>query len=184
MLPSYVGALLWHHSPVPWLLVVFALIDVGVGFGGAEVVGYEATAATIEIDLSVRLADPAGPALVHLTVPGETLTRPLVQRAGREWGTVLEVRRANWQVVFEDVAAGELSASLSLTELGLDPALLGGGHGDTTSVERDTAATPMAWGWLAAAVLAGFGAIALVFAGRRKPRHLRRRRAFRRPASG
>jgi hypothetical protein len=160
---------------VPWLLVVFALIDVGAGFGGAEVVGHEATAATIEIDLSVRLADPAGPALVHLSVPGETRTRPLVQRAGREWGAVLEVRRANWQVVFEDVSSGTLSASVSLLELGLDPALLGIVPSVPTQPEADAA--PISWSWLVVAATAATVAVLVVAVGfpRSQPRgrHLR-----------
>jgi hypothetical protein len=160
---------------VPWLLIFFALIDVGAGFGGAEVVGYEATAATIEIDLSVHLADPAGPALVHLTVPGETLTRPLVERAGREWGAVVQVRRANWQVVFEDVGSGTLSTSVSLLELGLDPALLGILPSAPTQPEADAA--PVSWSWLVVAAVAATVSVLVVAVGfpRRQPRGRHRR---------
>lgn len=166
-----------------FLILLLALVEIGGGFGGATVGGTETTTTTIEIDLSVTLSGSDGPVLVHLVLPGETQTLPLVDRGGDTWGMLVEVRRADWLVVFEDVATGELSDSLSLTEMGLDSALLGARPGETRPVERDTAPTPIAWGWLAAAVLAGGGAIGLAFTGRRRPRHLRRRRRFRRSAS-
>jgi hypothetical protein len=166
------------------LVLLLALAEIGGGFGGPAVTGTEATAATMEIDVSVVLDGSDGPVVVHLALPGETTTRPLVNRNGETWGALLEVRRADWQIVFEDVATGEISNPLSLTELGLDPALLGSLPGGTPPGERDTATTSMAWGWLAAAVLAGGGAIALASAGRRKPRHLRRRRTSRHTTSG
>lgn len=167
-----------------FLALLLALVEIGGGFGGATVGGTATTDTTMEIDLSVTLAGSAGPVLVHLLLPDETQTVPLVDRGNGTWGVLVEVRRADWLVVFEDVAAGELSDSLSLTRLGLDPALLGGRSATTPSLERDTATTPMTWGWLATAVLAGAGAAALVFAGRRRPRHLRRRRPLWRPTSG
>lgn len=162
--------------------LLLALAEIGGGFGGPTVTGTEATAATMEIDVSVVLDGSDGPVVVHLALPGETDTRPLVNRNGETWGALLEVRRADWQVVFEDVATGELSNPLSLTELGLDPALLGTLPDGIPSGERET--TPMPWGWLVAATLAGGGAVALLRVARVRPRHLKRRRPFRRSAPG
>lgn len=168
-------------ASVPLFLALLLVVEIGGGFGGATVGGTETTATTMEIDLSVALPGSAGPVLAHLVLPGETRTVPLVDRGRGTWGVLVEVRRADWAVVFEDVITGELSDALSLTRLGLDPALLGGLPSAAPTGERDDAATtPMAWGWLAAAVLAGGGAVALAFVGRRKPRHLRRRRRSRR----
>lgn len=164
------------------LTLLLALAEIGGGFGGPAVTGTEATAATMEIDVSVVLDGSDGPVVVHLALPGETDTRPLVNRNGETWGALLEVRRADWQVVFEDVATGELSDPLSLTELGLDPALLGTLPGGARSDEPET--TPVSWGWLVAAILAGGGALALSRVARVGPRHLRRRRPFRRSAPG
>lgn len=161
---------------MPWILIVLALVDIGAGFGGAEVSGVEATAATIEVDFLVQLESSDGPALVHLTLPGESLTRPLVERRPGRWGAVLELRRADWQVVFEDVPAGRLSAPASLTELGMEPALLG--VLPSSTVPPAEPPTPRAWGWLVTAVIAGLAALALVWLGapRRGGRHRRRRR--------
>lgn len=167
-----------------FLAILLAVAEIGGGFGGASVGGTGTTGTTMEIDLSVTLSGSAGPVLAHLVLPGENQTVPLVDRGRGTWEVLVEVRRADWLVVFEDVATGELSDSLSLTQLGLDSALLGGPPTATSAGERDSATTtPMAWGWLAAAVLAGGGAVALVVVGRRRPRHLRRRRRFRRRPS-
>lgn len=164
------------------LALLLALAEIGGGFGGPTVTGTEATAATMEIDVSVVLDGSDGPVVVHLALPGESDTRPLVNRDGETWGALLEVRRADWQVVFEDVATGELSNPMSLTELGLDPALLGTLPGGSPSGEPESTSTP--WGWLVAAFLAGGGALALLMVARARPRHLRRRRPFRHSAPG
>jgi hypothetical protein len=73
----------------------------------------------------VTLSRSEGPVVVHLLLPGEEEeVKPLVPRGEGRWGVLIELRRADWQVVFEDVATGEISSELSLTELGLDRALL------------------------------------------------------------
>lgn len=167
-----------------FLALILAVVEIGGGFGGASAGGTETTATTMEVDLSVTLSGSAGPVLAHLVLPGDSQTVPLVERGGGTWEVLVELRRADWLVVFEDVATGELSDSVSLTQLGLDPALLGGPPAATSAGEPDGATTTtLAWGWLAAAVLAGGGAVALVFVGRRRPRHLRRRHRFRRTPS-
>ena len=167
-----------------FLALILAVVEIGGGFGGASAGGTETTATTMEVDLSVTLSGSAGPVLAHLVLPGDSQTVPLVERGGGTWEVLVELRRADWLVVFEDVATGELSDSRSLTRLGLDPVLLRGSPTATSPDEQDNdISTPLAWGWLVAAILAGGGAVGLMFVGRRKPRHLRRRRRFRRTAS-
>lgn len=108
------------------VLVTFFAQSGDATFAGAEVSGSEVTAATMEIDVEVALRGSDGPVVVHLLLPGEAEeTRPLVRRTDRRWGALLELRRADWQVVFEEVTSGAVSEERSLTELGLDPSLLG-----------------------------------------------------------
>lgn len=144
---------------------------------GAEVSGKEVSAATMEVDVAVTLAGSSGPLVVHLFLPGEPeQVRPLVERAGGRWGAILELRRADWHVVFEDVASGTLSPEASLTELGLDSALLGlGPRADQTRPESVDSLSG-SWLWLALAVIAVASALVVMLLGRRtvRPRHLRR----------
>lgn len=156
------------------IALLLVLAQGAADFGAAGVSGSEATAATMEIDLFVILNDSDGPVVAHLLLPGEPdEVKPMLKRGGREWGTILEVRRADWRVVFEDVAGGVLSEEMSLTELGLDAALLG-------VAERPTPPpTPLAsppWMWLGVAAVALLLAVGVARRGGRRvrPRHLRR----------
>ncbi|MFP3914611.1 MAG: hypothetical protein ACLFWM_07025 [Actinomycetota bacterium] len=160
------------------LLVVSLVAQTGeAAFTGVEVTGTERTAATIEVDISVSLLRSEGPVVIHLLLPGQReQVRPLVPRAGNRWGTLLELRRADWRVVFEDVSSGVLSEEASLTELGLDSRLLGVAPDPGRAPE-----TPTAW-WLQAEVLA-LATAGVILGGawlgsrREAPRHLRRRRS-------
>lgn len=108
------------------ILLTFLAQSDDATFSGAEVSGSEATVATMEVDLEVALRGAEGPVVVHLLLPGETeQMKPLVRRNGGRWGALLELRRADWRVVFEEVTSGAMSEERSLTELGLDPSLLG-----------------------------------------------------------
>lgn len=108
------------------LLLTFFAQSGDASFAGAEVSGSEVTAATMEVDVEVAVRGSDGPVVVHLLLPGEgEETKPLVRRTDRRWGALLELRRADWRVVFEEVASGAVSEEKSLTELGLDPSLLG-----------------------------------------------------------
>lgn len=119
-------------------------------FAGAEVSGSEITAATMEVDVEVALHGSEGPVVVHLLLPGEPeQVRPLSHRSETGWGALLELRRADWTVVFEDVDSGVVSEEVTLTGIGLDPALLGilpnpsdpPYEGDSSSAEAAAIAT-------------------------------------------
>lgn len=126
-------------------------------FAGAEVSGSEVTAATMEVDVEVALRGSEGPVVVHLLLPGEPEeTRPLVRRTDRRWGALLELRRADWRVVFEEVTSGTVSEEKSLTELGLDPSLLG-----ILPVERDPPVENDSSPALAAAIATFVGLVTL-----------------------
>lgn len=159
------------------LAVILAAVELGTAFGGAAAEGSELTAATMEVEIVVSLSDSDGPVIAHLGLPGEpATTRAMAMRGPGRWGTILELRRADWRVVFEDVATGDLSEEASLTDLGLDPALLGLLPGQEPEAPEPTAPSPP-WGWLVAALVALVAAVALVRLGARsaRPRHLRRR---------
>lgn len=95
-------------------------------FTGAEVSGSEVSAATIEVDVAVTLRGSDGPVVVHLLLPGEAeQVSPLARRSDTRWGAMLELRRADWRIVFEDVGSGAVSEEMTLIDIGLDPALLG-----------------------------------------------------------
>lgn len=108
------------------VLVAFSAQSGDATFTGAEVTGSEVTAATMEVDLEVALRGSGGPVVVHLLLPGEPEhVSPLARRSDTRWGALLELRRADWTVVFEDVDSGAVSEEMTLTDIGLDPALLG-----------------------------------------------------------
>lgn len=110
------------------LVILLALVaQTGdAAFTGAEVSGSEVSAATIEVDVAVTLRGSDGPVVVHLLLPGEAeQVSPLARRSDTRWGAMLELRRADWRVVFEDVGSGVVSEEMTLIDIGLDPALLG-----------------------------------------------------------
>ncbi len=170
---------------MPLLLaaVLLVAVELGPGFDGAEVTGTETSAATMEIEVTVGVSRSRGPVIAHLIAPGSAPEMvPLVDRSAGRWGAIIEVRRADWRVVFEDVPSGALSEEVSLTELGLDPALLGSVTSARPAPDPTQAPT---WLWLGVAVVAGGAAVAVTRLGRVSvsPRHLRRRPRSRRSAS-
>lgn len=121
-----------------WLALFPHLAD---HFSGVEVEGEGVTDDRMEVDIEVGVHESEGPVVAHLVLPGQPeQIKSLARREDDRWGAVLELRRANWTVVFEDVATGSLSEEASLIELGLDRSLLGGdpvdepGTGDASSV--------------------------------------------------
>lgn len=157
-----------------WVLVIMwlAILAQEEGdFAAPRAEGDEVTAATMDVDVEVTLHGSEGPAVVHLVLPGEAeRTRPLTRREEDRWGVRLELRRADWRVVFEDLSSGVVSEEAALTELGLDPALLGllpeGGGTSPADASRPALAA-------AVATFVGLatGGVVLVLFGRRSGRH-------------
>lgn len=166
------------------MLLVVALVSFLAASPTAEfttpvVSGAESTAATMHVDLAVTLVASEGPVVAHLQLPGEPVeVHPLVERGDGRWGAMLEVRRADWHVVFEDVSGGLLSEQHTFTGLGLDPALLGVATTIGATV-AGPAPAPLKPALLAGTVALLVGIATWYGAGRsrsnrRTPRHLRR----------
>lgn len=138
-------------------------VDLGGVFGEAKASATELTAATMELDLEVE-AHAESVVVAHLIEPGGAQdTVPLVSRSagstnlGR-FGIRTEVRKIDYVVVFEVV--GEIAAQsqpVRLTDLGVEPALLGVLPVSPTDPDEVNPATRL-WGWaglgLAATALA------------------------------
>ena len=143
------------------LVALLLAVEVGGAFGTAAASGTETGPGVIEVELRVDVAQADGPVLAHLTLPGEeTQTRPLVDQGDGTWETTVEVRAADWRVVFEAVAAGELSQELSLSNLGVERDLLAEDPAIATVPDTEIESTP--WSYLLVAVLAAAGAVGLL----------------------
>jgi len=142
------------------LAVLFLLAGVELGgiFGTAGVSGRALTAATIEIDLSVE-APAHATVVAHLIEPGgNQRTVALAERSPGVYGGIVEVPRIDFVVVFEAVGSvGVQSQPVRLTELGLDPALLGRSPTAPSTTQPGISAETRRWGWLGL----GLGAAAL-----------------------
>lgn len=158
-------------------LLLLAVVELGAGFGGAEVDGAEVDPGTMEIEITVTLQESPGPVIAHLLL-GEARAEAIAlsDRGSGRWGALVEVRRADWHLVFEDVSTGGLTNEATLTELGLDPALLGSGP-STTAPPAPQPGGRYAWVWLVVALVAAASAMAVLGMARasNKPRHLRSR---------
>lgn len=151
---------IWQDSQVRMLVLGLALsVELGGAFGEASASGHQLAAQLLEVDLSVSV--PGGGSVVaHVIEPGgPQRTLAMANRGGEVFGTIFETRPVDLVVVFEVVAVdrSEQSAPVTLTELGLDPALLGtlparleGPGGD-----EGLAVATRRWGWLGLALAAG-----------------------------
>ncbi len=133
-------------------------IEIGGVFGNATASARDLTSVTIELDLAVQV-DGEATVVAHLIEPGgaqETL--PLPSRGEGVFGIRIEVRKIDYVVVFEAIEGSLASQSqpLRLTELGVDPAILGVLTVPPTQPE-EISSTTRQWGWaglgLAAAAL-------------------------------
>lgn len=151
-----------RHNLAPalvWGPLLTLALTVGGVFGDASASGRQRTAATIEVDLRVEVGD-ADAVVAHLIEPGAGQTTvPLVRLDGGGYGIIIELRKADHLVVFEAIIDGVSSQSqpFRLTELGLDPALIGV-VGITTTTAPEISAETRLWGW------AGLGLAALALA--------------------
>lgn len=159
------------------LLLLFATVPAEFHTPSAE--WSETDSATLAVELAVGLTGSDGPVAVHLALPGETeRVVPMTARVGGRWEAAVEVRKADWRVVFEDLSSGYLTPPEPLSRLGARPLL----ESVSTSavVDEPTVVPSTAVMLTVAAVLVATGLAAV--AGRRRlaPRHravrLRRRR--------
>lgn len=142
------------------LLVVLALLQVGGSFTDPAVSGRELTAATMEVDISVT-GPPGGSVAAHLIEPGGAQqTVALRERSPGRYGGIVEVRRADFVVVFEAVDLAVQSSPYRFTDIGLDLALLGALPVAPTTTPSGVSASTSRWGWLALAL--GAGSLALL----------------------
>lgn len=146
------------------LLVVTELL--GGGFTGAEVSGRELSTTRMEIEVEVEIDDSVGGSVVaHLVDPGGAQeTVALRERSPGVHGGFAEVRRIDYLVIFE--VLGEeperISEAVRLTDLGLDPLLVGRVLEGGDPVPEDESEQGVRIGWLALGVTAAALALGLV----------------------
>jgi hypothetical protein len=141
-----------------WTDLVETGVEVGGEFGRATASATNLSTTTIEVDLAVE-ADAATTVVAHLIEPGGTQeTLPLVPRGRGVFGIRTEVRKIDHVVVFESVGGQGASQSqpLRLTELGVDPVILGVENRPPTESDEFSDSTRL-WGWAGL----GLGALAL-----------------------
>lgn len=133
-------------------------VDLGGAFGKAVARATPLSPDTIQLELEVE-ADEDAALVAHLIDPGGTQeTIPLSSRGTGLFGIRTEVRKTDYLVVFEALEGSLASQSqpLRLTDLGVDPALVGVLTLPTSDEEEISTATRQ-WGWaglgLAAAAL-------------------------------
>jgi hypothetical protein len=161
------------------VLVAALAVELGAGFLGGSVTGEPIDDTTIRVDLEVEVAPGEAPVVAHLALPGaEDRVEALVERAPGRWGAVIELRRADWRVVFESVSTGRLSRVVSLTALGLELELVEGRSTPPPVPLRRDRWAPLA---LSCAAAASVIVVVVVIDDRTfRPRHLRSRRRSRR----
>ncbi|MGQ0849775.1 MAG: hypothetical protein ACT4OP_11790 [Actinomycetota bacterium] len=134
-------------------------VDLGGAFGMATASARPLSATTMELDLEVE-ADSEATVVAHLIEPGAgQQTFPLVERTEGIFGVVIEVRRIDYVVVFEALqeSLSAQSQPVILSELGVDPAVLGMLPSETTRPDGLSSVTRQ-WGWAGL----GLAALALV----------------------
>jgi hypothetical protein len=133
-------------------------VELGGVFGHAIASATSTSSDTIQLDLVVE-ADEDAALVAHLIEPGGTQeTIPLLSRGTGVFGIRTEVRKTDYLVVFEALEGSLASQSqpFRLTDLGVDPALVGVLTLPPSEEEEISEATRQ-WGWaglgLAAAAL-------------------------------
>ncbi len=109
------------------LLVLLLLVPVGGAFGEAVAEGVDAGDGGISVEIEVE-APGATSVVVHVIDPGDDqLTLPMNARTGGVFAASAKLERADLVVVFEILDGGRaiVSRPLTLSELGVDPAVLG-----------------------------------------------------------
>ncbi len=132
-----------------------AAVILGGAFGEASAEGRALSSGQVQVEITVEVAD-AQTVVAHIIEPGggqETV--PLVNRGNDRYSTTVEVRKADFVIVFEALgdALSVQSQPVRLTELGLDPTLIGALPTTTTTTELDRVYTRQ-WGWAGLALAA------------------------------
>jgi len=131
-------------------------IDLGGVFGRAVASATSLTSDTIQLDLQVEANDDAA-VVAHLIEAGGTQeTIPLSSRGAGTFGITTEVRKTDYLVVFEAIEGSLASQSqpFRLTDLGVDPALVGVLTVPPTDDEEFSDSTRQ-WGWAGLGLAAG-----------------------------
>lgn len=145
------------------LMALLLLVEAGTGFGAASASAEPASSQTIRLDVSVEAPTDDGPVVAHLFLPGEDeVVQAMAERSPGRWGAVVELRAADWTVVFEATAAGVLSEPLTLTELGVDPVTVGGGPGSADGRDEGPGAETSGPAGPVAAIVAVFLVVVVV----------------------
>lgn len=131
------------------VLLLVASVELGGIFGAAEASGRALSASTLELELSVE-APANGTVVAHLIEPGGSQrTVALAERSPGLYGGFVEIPPIDYLVVFEAVGSvGVQAPPLRLTELGLDPALLGRSPIAPTTTAPGLSPETRRWGWL------------------------------------
>ncbi len=152
-----------------FLALVIVLAQAAGGFTDAKAEGEPAGDGRITVELSVRTA-PGGVVAAHLLdTEGTQTTVAMVEATSGFYTAITEIGLVDMVVVFEAVSTPSFSSTaLTLTEMGLDPALLGmtGPPRDDGSLVEDGPSGRNPW-WLALAALTVAGATAAGWALRR-----------------
>lgn len=152
-----------HTLLVAWLigntvLATPAGVDIGGSFGRAEASGTQISSSQIELRLSVE-AEPGEAVIAHLIEPGgEQQALPIPEVSAGVYRIVVDARKINYIVVFELLRSGAeiQSEPYLLTELGVEPAVLG--ISLTAPNEIDEPNPANSWGWAGL----GFAALSLL----------------------
>lgn len=123
-------------------------VELGGVFGRAVASATSLSSDTIQLDLEVE-ADEGAALVAHLIEAGGTQeTIPLSSRGTGVFGIRTEVRKTDYLVVFEAIEGSLASQSqpFRLTDLGVDPALVGVLSVPTTP-DEEFSDTTRQWGW-------------------------------------
>ena len=130
-------------------LPLLLAVQLGGGFGAASATVLASSGESININIEVEVEVSATAVVAHLVAPGEPqLTLPMLPRSSGVFGITTDLRRLDYQVVFE--AIGEtsvLSPRMSLTELGADLSVDQSGV-TTTAPDEGFSKETIRWGWL------------------------------------
>lgn len=144
------------------LAAALLLVELGGIFGNASASGTRLGVQSIEIELSVEVTSSPSAVVAHLLAPGEQQSTVAMARTGDDdvFTGFVQVRPVDMVVVFEALNDGGVSVEsrpTRLSELGVDPAVLGIVPSGLGSIDQ---ATPGSNLWLVA-VAAAVAALAL-----------------------